>query len=341
MPPSAWTWTRPSSDDRARAAALPRYRVNVDLALESELRFGFATGVASAEAARSTVEHAEAQAWDSIWVGDHVAFPVPILDPLLQLAQLAAFSRRLVLGTGVYLLPLRHPVPAAKQVATLDLLCGGRLIFGVGVGGEFPDEYAACGVPHHERGARLSEAIPLLRRLWSGEKVASAGRFFPLPPTEMLPRPHDGGPPIWGGGRSPGALRRAGRLLDGWLAYVVTPDRLAAGLTTIAREAEGAGRTLARFGTGIHLFVCVDDDHERAWNTATDHLSRRYAMDFRAAAKRYAALGRPADVAERVDAFVRAGVRHVVVDLVCPSAAREAQLQRFAEEVRPLLRAPA
>ena len=79
--------------------------------------------------------------YDSIWTGDHISFPASILDPLLTLAQAAVVSRRLVFGTGVYLLPLRHPVPVAKQVSTLDHLTEGRLIFGVGVGGEFPKEY--------------------------------------------------------------------------------------------------------------------------------------------------------------------------------------------------------
>src|SRR5881275_967383 len=116
--------------------------------------------------------------YDSLWVGDHIAFAVPILDPLLQLAQAAVVSRRLMLGTNVYLLPLRHPAPVAKQVATLDHLCEGRLIFGVGIGGEFPKEYEACGVPPAERGGRLSAAIPLLRQLWSGAAVTYDGRYF-------------------------------------------------------------------------------------------------------------------------------------------------------------------
>src|SRR5579862_6468877 len=115
--------------------------------------------------------------YDSLWVGDHIAFAVSILDPLLQLAQAAVVSRRLTLGTNVYLLPLRHPGPVAKQVASLDHLCEGRLIFGVGVGGEFPQEYAVCGVPLAERGARLSAAMPLLRELWSGNPVSYAGKY--------------------------------------------------------------------------------------------------------------------------------------------------------------------
>src|SRR5580692_2032258 len=151
--------------------------------------------------------------YDSLWVGDHLAFAVSILDPLLQLAQAAVISRRLTLGTNVYLLPLRHPGPVAKQVATLDHLCEGRLIFGVGVGGEFPQEFAVSGVPLNERGGRLTAAIPLLRQLWSGAPVSYDGKYFGAfddvsmqPPTRQ-----PDGPPIWCGGRADAALARAGR----------------------------------------------------------------------------------------------------------------------------------
>src|SRR5262245_4594663 len=126
----------------------------------------------------SLVELVDRCGYDSLWVGDHIAFAIPILDPLLQLAQAAVASRRLLLGTGVYLLPLRHPGPVAKQVATLDHMSEGRLIFGVGVGGEFPKEYALAGVPISERGARLSEGIAVLRKLWTGEPVAHEGKFY-------------------------------------------------------------------------------------------------------------------------------------------------------------------
>jgi len=285
------------------------------------------------------VRLAESLGFDSLWVGDHIAFAVPILDPLLQLAQAAAHSDRLLFGTSVFLLPLRHPTPVAKQVATLDRLCDGRLIFGVGVGGEFPREYEACGVPVAERGARLSEAIPLLRRLWSGEPVASEGRFYPFRELRMLPRPiQRPGPPIWCGGRSPKALERIARMGDGWLSYVVTPAMFREGIGAIARASEAAGRKHERFGTGHLLFVRIDDAYERALDDATAHLSQRYAMDFRKPALRYAALGRPADVAEKIAAFHAAGVRHVLLDHVGPLPERAAQLERFAREVRPLLR---
>ncbi len=309
-----------------------------DLPLEETLKIGFMTGAPNADVARGTAELADRLGYDSLWTGDHVAFAVPILDPFLQLALLASFSSRVQLATGVYLLPLRHPVPTAKQVATLDRMCAGRLIFGVGVGGEFPGEYAACGVPVRERGARLSEAIPLVRELVRGEAVKSDGRFYPFPETRLLPAsPQPGGPPIWCGGRSPAALDRMGRLADGWISYVVKPQTYREGLDDIARAAEKADRKLERFGTGHLLFMRLDDSREVALEAATAHLSRRYAMDFRRAADRYSALGRPEDVAERIHAFRAAGLRHVVLDLVGPMEDRDEQLERFATEVRPLL----
>src|SRR5271166_4572393 len=143
------------------------------------------------------VELVDRCGYDSLWVGDHIAFAVPILDPLLQLAQAAVVSRRLVLATGLYLLPMRHPTLAAKQVATLDQLSEGRLIFGVGVGGEFPKEYEACGVPLGERGARLTESIAVMRKLWTSETMSHQGRFFSFDGVRMLPAPRQaGGPPI-------------------------------------------------------------------------------------------------------------------------------------------------
>ncbi|HEU4430970.1 MAG TPA: LLM class flavin-dependent oxidoreductase [Myxococcota bacterium] len=309
----------------------------MDLPLSSALTYGVITTVASVDEARATAERSEAQGWDSLWVGDHVAFTVPIYDPLIQLGVLGAFSKRLRLGTSVYLLPLRHPVPVAKQVATLDRMLGGRLEFGVGVGGEFANEYAACGVPLNERGARLGEGIELLRKLWSGESVSHAGRFYPLENVRMLPPPAQRPLPIYCGGRSDAALARIGRLADGWISYVVSAEQYRAGLEKIAAEAARVKREITRFHTGHLLFTLVRNSYEEALDAATEHLSRRYAMDFRKAAQRYAALGKPADVAARIAELQRAGVRNVIVDVVGRPEERDEQLARFAAEVRPLL----
>lgn len=288
----------------------------------------------------SLVELVDRSGYDSLWVGDHISFAVPVLDPLLQLAQAAVVSRRLILGTAVYLLPLRHPAPVAKQVSTLDHLTEGRLIFGVGVGGEFPKEFEACGVPHNERGARLAEGVAVLHKFWTGQPVSHAGRFYgPFSEVRMQPPPRQpGGPPIWLGGRSDAALRRAGRIGDGYLSYVVTPEMYRAALDKIAAAAAEAGRVPPTFGTGHLLFARLDDGYEAALDAATETLSVRYAMDFRKAAQRYCALGRPAEVADRIRDFHAAGVRHVILDLLGPYEQRHRQLDWFAAEAMPLLK---
>jgi probable F420-dependent oxidoreductase len=288
---------------------------------------------------RSLVELVDRCGYDSMWVGDHVAFTIAIFDPLLQLAQAAVLSRRLVFGTDVFLLPLRHPTPIAKQVSTLDHLTEGRFIFGVGVGGEFPKEYEACGVPINERGARLSESLTIMRKLWTGEPVSHAGKFFTFEDVKMQPPPRQpGGPPIWCGGRADPALRRIGRMTDGWMSYVVTPDMYRQGLEKIATAASEAARTFDRgFGTAHLLFTRIDDTYEKALDAATISLSQRYAMDFRKAAQRYCALGTPQDVVETIFKFQQAGVRHLILDFVGPYEERDQQIERFAAEVTPLL----
>ena len=322
----------------------------MDLRLDDKLKIGIMTIHRRTEPAtgpwlptigemQELVGLVDAGGYDSLWCGDHISFPASILDPLLQLAQAAVVSRRLTFGTAVYLLPLRHPVPVAKQVSSLDHLTEGRFIFGVGVGGEFPKEYEACGVPREERGARLSEAIGILRKLWTGAPVTHDGGLYPAFREVPMQPPgrQPGGPPIWCGGRSDGALARAGRLADGWIAYVVTPEMYRTSLDKIAAAAQAAGRGQARFGTGHLLFTRLDTTYEKALDAATVTLSQRYAMDFRRAAERYAALGSPAQLAERIRAFHAAGVRHLVLDLVGPYEERDRQIAAVARDVLPLL----
>ena len=321
------------------------------LTLDTRLRIGIQTIHRRTEPATNAwhpridelvalVELVDRSGYDLLWVGDHVSFAVPILDPLLQLAQAAVVSRRLTLGTSVYLLPLRHPAPVAKQVATLDHLTEGRLIFGVGVGGEFPKEYEVCGVPHNERGARLAEGVAVLRKLWTGEKASHDGRFYgPFTDVPMRPPPRQpGGPPLWFAGRTDAALRRVGRIGDGYLSYVVTPDMYRAALGKIEDAATQANRQLGAFGSGHLLFARLDDSYEQALDRATETLSVRYAMDFRKPAIRYCALGTAQQVAERIREFHAAGVRHVILDLLGPYEQRNAQIAQFAAEVMPLLK---
>jgi alkanesulfonate monooxygenase SsuD/methylene tetrahydromethanopterin reductase-like flavin-dependent oxidoreductase (luciferase family) len=277
--------------------------------------------------------------FDSLWVGDHISMPIPFLDPLQQIAQAAVISRRLTFGVGVYLLPLRNFAPVAKQVSTLDLMTEGRLIFGVGVGGEFPKEYEASGIPHSERGARLSDGIRVLKKFWSGAPVTHESPFLKFENVAMRPTPwQKGGPPIWCGGRSKPALRRAARIGDGWHSYAITSDMYRDGLALIKETAEEVGRSFSPFGTGHLLFARVSDDYESALDEAADHLSTRYNMNMRPAAKRYGAIGTPQDVAEAIRNFYEAGVRHITLDIAGVYERRGEQLERFSSDVLPLLR---
>ena len=170
---------------------------------------------------RAIAAEAEAAGFDSIWASDHLSFVNPIHEPLVALGMFAATTERIALGTSVLLLPLRHPALVAKATASLDVLSGGRLLLGIGVGGEGEKDFQAAGVPRSERGARTDEAMGVLRALWRGGPVTHHGRFHAFTDVEIAPVPaRPGGPPLLVGGRSPSALRRAGRLGDGWLAYM-------------------------------------------------------------------------------------------------------------------------
>ncbi len=309
------------------------------LSVASSASFGFITGWRDPAGARKVVDLAETHGYDSVWVGDHIEFPLPLLDPFVELAHASALTTKLTFGTAVYLLPLRHLVPVAKQVVSVDRMCEGRFILGAGVGGEFPNEWAACGVPHNERGARMSEAIPLLKQFMTGEPVANPdGRFYPFEKLTMKPGASSpAGPPVWTGGRSQAALRRAGVMADGWIGYSVTADMYRKALTDIEHAADGAGRDLATFGTGDLLFTQVGDTYEEAFEKANAHLSMRYAMDFSRATEKYCALGQPEDVAERYNEYYEAGCRHFILDLTSTGAELDAQIERFATDVRPLL----
>ena len=256
----------------------------------------------------------EAAGFDSIWAGDHISFYVPLLESLSLLSFVAAATERVRLGTGVFLLPLRHPTVTAKMTATIDVLSGGRLILGVGVGGEFPPEFEACGVPLAERGSRANEAIAVLRRLWSENAVAHRGKHFEFGSLSLDPKPvQPGGPPIVIGGRKPPAFRRAGRLGDGYISHMCSAEMYGANLAAMRQHATAAGRERAPFLTAAFLFTILDDDYDAALERAANLLQMIYNRPFRDAARKYCLLGRPEDCLEQLQGFVDAGCRHFVL----------------------------
>jgi probable F420-dependent oxidoreductase len=281
----------------------------------------------------------EALGYDSIWTGDHIAFHNPLYESLTLLASYASITRRIRLGTAVYLLALRHPTVAAKITSTLDVLSGGRLIFGVGVGGENPKEFEACGVPHRERGARVTEGIEVVRTLWRDAPATFKGRFTQFEGVSLAPRPvQQPGPPIWVGGRSDAALDRAGRQGEGWVSYVVQPERYARSVQRIRAAAEAAGRDLDGFAWAHLTFISLGRDHEAAERTWVRLLSRRYAQDFGPLARKYGIIGTPEQCVEQIGRFVEAGCRYFLMNPICDPPEARAQLEAIAADVIPRLR---
>src|SRR5712692_9873204 len=279
--------------------------------------FGAFLGTHPPEEQFALVRRCEELGLDSVWTGDHVSFHHPLYESLTLLASYAGITKRVKLGSGVYLLALRRPTVVAKITSTLDVLSGGRLIFGVGVGGENPKEFEACGVPHNERGARVTEGIDVVRALWRGTPASFKGRFTEFEAVSIDPKPvQKPGPPIWIGGRSDAALARAGRQGDGWISYVVQPKRYEQSIDKVHTAAAAAGRSLDAF-TPAHLtFITVGKDYETAKATWVRLLSKRYAQDFGPLAQKYGVIGTPVQCAEQLQAFVDAGCRYFVMDSI-------------------------
>ena len=287
----------------------------------------------------SLVQTLEALPVDSLWVGGHVASPNPSPEAMVQLARLAALTSRVRVGTSILLLPLYPPAIVAKQVADLDRATGGRVTLGVGVGGEYPQEFRACQIPVAERGARTDEAIPLLRRLWSGEEQSHTGRFYSMEEVRIHPAPvQPNGPPIVVAGRKERAMQRAVALGDGWMPYLYSARRYADSVATIRRLADEAGRDLSDFEWFAFVFVNVDDDAEKAKEEAAEFLGGNYRQDFHSMLARIAVVGSPDDVVSGLAEFVRAGATHLVFTPATRSRSQAVAL-RIVNEIVPRVRA--
>jgi alkanesulfonate monooxygenase SsuD/methylene tetrahydromethanopterin reductase-like flavin-dependent oxidoreductase (luciferase family) len=251
---------------------------------------------------------AEAAGADSLWATDHLFWPHPIAEAMTTLAVAAAATVRPSLGTCVLQLPLRQPAAVAKQATALQLLSGGRFVLGLGVGSH-EAEYVRSGVDFHRRGRLMDHGLARLRAAWAGDDEATG-------PGAADYRQAPAGPsvPVWFGGASAAARRRAATQGDGWIPLFLTPAEYEVSLAALRRESEDAGRDPEAVEPGVVVFACVGDDEDdgraRASGAAwLSHLYRLPAKSFR----RHLVAGSPDTCAAALRRFAEAGARHLVV----------------------------
>jgi alkanesulfonate monooxygenase SsuD/methylene tetrahydromethanopterin reductase-like flavin-dependent oxidoreductase (luciferase family) len=243
---------------------------------------------------------------DHVCVGDHVSFFVGAgSDGLITATSMLAAQRELPVYVGLYLLPLRHPVTVARQLASIAQLAPDRLTLGVGIGGEDRHEIEVCGVDPTTRGRRMDECLQILRGLADGTPVAFDGEFFVLKDALIVPAPAPRIPLIVGG-RSDAAVSRAATLGDGWLGIWVSGRRFAAVRDQIAQEATDGGRDASVFEHALNVWCGFGPTREAAREPLAAQMQLFYQMPFEPF-ERYSPYGTPEDVAEFLSPYVEAG----------------------------------
>ncbi len=243
---------------------------------------------------------------DHVFMADHVSFHDGSgTDGFVEVAALSQLNPDISVMISIYLLPLRHPLPVARQLATMHKIAPGRMLFGVGIGGEDRHEVEVCGVDPSTRGRRMDEMLPLLRALMRGETVSVDGDFFRIHEARVKPT-IDPPIPIIVGGRSDAALRRAGRFGDGWIGAWCSENRFTKALTLIEEAAEGCGRGSVAWQHGYQPWLGVADTREEARALVAGQMERFYKVPFERF-ERYTPYGTPEQVAEALSGYVERG----------------------------------
>jgi alkanesulfonate monooxygenase SsuD/methylene tetrahydromethanopterin reductase-like flavin-dependent oxidoreductase (luciferase family) len=287
------------------------------------------------EELHATLARAAHEGVDHLCVGDHVSFFVGAgSDGLITATSMLAAQAELPVYVGLYLLPLRHPVLVARQLATIAQLAPGRLTFGIGIGGEDRHEIEICGVDPKTRGRRMDECLQILRSLATGTPVKLDGEFFSLQDALIVPAVSPPIPLIVGG-RSDAAVSRAARLGDGWLGIWVSPRRYTMVRDHITREATEAGRDVSGFEHALNVWCGFAATREAAREPLAAQMQGFYQMPFEPF-ERYSPYGTPEDVAEFLSPYIEAGCSAFNV---IPCASDDESAVAAVGELRTLLTA--
>lgn len=302
-------------------------------------RIEFGTTLRSPYNVAELAQEIENLGFDILGCGEHVSFHGETANGFVSLSVAAGVTKSIRLMSAITLVPLYPAALLAKLGAALDVASGGRYTMGVGVGGEFPNEFEACGVPVKERGARTDDALEVLTRTWSETDVSYEGRFTTLKNFSLKPLPiQKPRPPIFVSGRSEAAMRRAAKYADGWIPYMYTPEHLADSIEKIKAYGEEEGRDMSDFTFGMYIFSAVHEDKDTAVKYAADRLSVQYAMDFSRRVHRFALAGDPATCQSRLQEYVDAGASMVFVSSACPQEYIDRNIEMLAKDVIPAFR---
>ena len=255
---------------------------------------------------------------DHVFFADHVSFRVGHgHDGMVVAAAVANLHPTIGIYIGVYLLPLRHPLPVARQLANLGEMAPGRISFGVGVGGDDRHEVEVCGVDPKTRGKRTDESLEIVQRLLSGETFDYSGEFFQFEQARIIPVP-DPAIPVYVGGRADAALRRAGRFADGWLGIWCSSERYAESIELFDRAAEERDRSIEA-DHGIQLWVGVGEDKDEAASYVGPAMEGFYRVPFDKFA-RYTPHGTVDNIVDFLAPYLEAGCRHFNLTPVASSS---------------------
>lgn len=270
---------------------------------------------------------------DSLWFSERLSSPTPMPEPITTMAALAARTKRLKFGPSVLTLPFRAPVVLARELAMLDVLSGGRMLPAIGIGAEDERSFRAAGVPVKERARRTDEAIQIMRACWTGEPVTYDGAFWQLEDIIVRPKTVQQPMPLWIGGNSDAAARRAGCLGDGWIPSFITPERLGEGVKVTLDTAEAAGRDFEIDHFGALFYYYLDADPAQAREVAKPLLPAGRADA--PTLERCTAFGPPALVRERLEEYVANGGSKFILRPLCPPEQMLDQLAWLARDVVP------
>ena len=282
---------------------------------------------------RRVVELADDADLDGLGVGDHVSFRIGVgMDGLVSAAGILAASDDLAAVVGVYLLPLRHPVLVARQIADLAVLAPGRLVLGMGIGGEDPHEFEVCGIDPKTRGRRMDECLQIVRALLDGESVNFDGQFFHLSNARIRPQPEKP-VPILVGGRSDAAIRRAGRFGDGWYGIWVSPKRYGQAVEQMQAVAESLGRGVDTWHNALNVWCGVASSPNEARGYVASGMEAFYGIPYERFEK-WSPAGSPEVIAEFLAPYVEAGCQ--TFNVIACGASMEAEISAV-RDIRKLL----